>query len=439
MAPHRQDYGMQLRKLGGTATKNFGACLFALVAALSGCASRPVVDPPSPELRHRMDRVVLRVFADTKPSTHAADTLVVGAEEGSKYAAKNVAKAGAETGFGIMRVGCDPQWRELWFLACPVGLVAGAVVGVGTAVVGGAGAAVYGAAQAPTQDEIDTAVAALDKTLLEMKLADAFREQLISATHTHTGVRIIDDAPRRPAKGQEIEDRTFPIIVATKIDNFTISREGRLTPELSLEISVSTDLFDAPEAGRRYTRSWSFSTTLGDFYTLTDQGGARLRREIDAALKIMAVAVVEDIFLTVEPEPVETGTAAHGVVVNSYGSESPSTREWFREQKQKAACGDAEAQIMLGKAYAAIDPRVYGPWSRAAMIDGYQWLRRAEISGHNDAETTSDLGKLRNHLNSDEVAAAERRVRDWRPAACGAKPVSRTSPSAMAVITDDGS
>jgi len=433
---------MRSWKITDTAAKYVGAWLLAAAAALSGCASQPQVDPPPAELRQRMDRVVVRVFADTKPGTHAADELLVGAEEGAKYAAKSAAKAGAKTGLGIAAVGCHPEWIRaggiLWLLTCPVGLAAGAVVGVGTVVVGGAGGAIYGATQAPSQDEIDSAVAALDKTLLEMKLAAAFRDQFVSATRTHTGARIIEDWPRGATVGQKIDDRLFPIIVAVSIDSFTITREGRLTPELSLQMSVSAELFDAPEAGRRYTRGWSFSTTLGNFYSLTDQAGAGLRREIDAALKTMAIAVVEDIFLTMEAKPVHSGKTIDGAVVTTSGGGSTSTAQWFLEQKQKAACGDAVAQMALGKAYAAIDLRVYGGWGRATTIDGYYWLRRAETSGHGDAETVSSLAELRKQLKPDEVAEAERRVHEWRPAACGAKAASWPDPSVIVMTARDG-
>jgi len=99
------------------------ACLLALAAALAGCASRPVVEPPPADLGQRMDRVLLNVQTDAKPSTHTADQLVVGSEEGAKYAAKNAAAAGAMTGLGIAGVGCHPGWLSgagvLWLITCP--------------------------------------------------------------------------------------------------------------------------------------------------------------------------------------------------------------------------------------------------------------------------------------------------------------------------------
>lgn len=407
--------------------RNLGACLLALAMALGGCASRPMADPPSGELRQRMDQVVVRVFVEAKPRVDAADTLLVGAEAGAEYAAKNVAKAGAKTGLGIAYVGCHPEWLRggaLWLITCPAGLVAGAAVGVGTAVVGGAGGAVYGAAQAPTRDEIDKAASTLDKALIDLKLANAFREQFISATQTHTGVRIIADHPPDPAMRRRSDERLFPVIVAARIDHFRIIREGRLTPDLSLEISVSADLFDAPEAGRRYTRSWSFLATLGNFYTLTEEGGAGLLREIDAALGTMAVAIVEDIFLSTDPAPIHSGKPAAGTVVTLSAAAIASTQEWFTEQKQKARCGDAVAQNALGEAYAAIEPRVYGWRARAARIDGYHWLRLAEISGHGDSQTASRLAELGKHLGPEEMAEADRRVQEWQAADCGAKRAS---------------
>ena len=397
-------------------------CLLALATALAGCAARPVVEPPPADLRQRMDRVVLNVHTDAKPSTHTVDQLVVGSEEGAKYAAKNVATAGAKTGLGIAGVGCHPEWLRgagvLWLVTCPLGLAAGAVVGVATAVVGGTGAAIYGAAQAGTQEEIDNAMATLDRTLLNMKLANAFRERLLSATRANTGTKVIDAAPRDATMSREAHDRLSPVIVALKIDSFTVIRAGRLTPDLSVEIGISAELFDAPEGGLRYRRSWSFSETLGNLYTLTDKDGAGLRKEIDAALGVVALTVVDDIFLGAEAKAIPSGRLPRGEVVTVSGGEWPSTREWFREERRKADCGDGTAQAALGRAYATIDSRPYGVWGRPAMIDGYRWLRQAEASGHGDSETTSLLVALRKNLDPDEIAIAERRVNEWRPAQC---------------------
>ncbi len=423
---------MRLATLGGTAAQKLGACLFALATALAGCASRPLVDPPSPELRQRMDRVIMRVFAESKPGAHAVDELLVGAEDGASYAAKNVATAGAKTGLYIFAGSCHPGWGVLWFLTCPYGAAAGLAVGVGTAMVGGAGGAVYGAMQARTQDEIDTAVATLDKALSDMRLGADFLDQIISATRKKTTARIIDDERREGAAPPDFQDEIFPIIVLTKIDDFTIVREGRLTPSLSLRVSVSADLFDAPEAGRRYTRSWSFSSTLGGFYAQTEQNGAGFRREINAALETLATAIVEDVFLSVESVPPNSGRAIEGTVVTLIGGESPSTLEWFREQKQKADCGDVEAQAALGKAYAAIEPRIYGRRARLALIEGYHWLRRAEMSGHGDTETASYLAKLRKHLEPGDIEETERRAEEWLPANCGPKSTSTASSGGLA-------
>jgi len=404
------------------AMRNQVVCLLALATALGGCASRPVVEPPSADLRQRMDRVVLNVNTDAKPSTYTADQLVVGSEEGAKYAAKNVATAGAKTGLGIAGVGCHPEWLRgagvLWLVTCPIGLAAGAVVGVTTAVVGGTGAAIYGAAQAGTQEEIDNAMATLDKTLLNMKLTSAFRERLLSATRADTGTKVIDEAPAKAAISREADDRLFPVVVAFKIDSLTVTRAGRLTPDLSVEIGISAELFDAPEGGLRYRRSWSFSETLGNLYTLTEKDGAGLQKEIDAALGVIALTVVDDIFLSSEAKAIPSGRLSRGEVVTISGGESPSTREWFHEERRKADCGDGMAQAALGKAYAAIDSRPYGAWGRPAMIDGYRWLRQAEVSGHGDSETTSLLAALRKNLDPDEIAIAERRVNEWRPAQC---------------------
>jgi hypothetical protein len=379
-----------------------------------------MVDPPSAELRQRMDRVVLRAFSDIEPYSYAKDKLLVGAEESAGYAAKNVAATGAKAGAGVALVGCHPGWGILWPITCPAGLAGGAVVGVGTAVVGGAAGAAYGASQARSQAEIDAATATLDKSLVEMKAADVFRDHFVSAVHQNTRARIIEDDLRGTAARPLLDDPASPIIVAASVDTFNIAREGSMNPELSLHASISVDLFDTPEAGRRYTRGWILSSRLGGFYELTDKDGVGLRRTLSDALRKMAATIAEDLFVKMEsvPSRYDKKRAIDGEVYTLYGSHYASTREWFLDQKSKAGCGDNEAQVALGRAYAAIDPRIYGSSARSAAIHGYVWLQRARKSFRNGSDTTEQINELTKRLSPEQIAEADALAIDWQQERC---------------------
>ena len=311
-----------------------GACLSALALALVGCATNPIptVEPPSAALRARMkEGVVIRAVPTSSAGTFAKDPLLRGTGQSTGYAAKKGAKVGVQGGAAVAAVGCNPAWAGLWLITCPVGLAAGVVVGVGGAAVGGVAGAAYGAAKAHTKEQVDAATAALDASLREMKPDQALREELVAATRHKTAVTVRDDMTPGNAEGMRRSDDLFPIIVALRVDEFMVVRRGALTPELSLQLQASATLYDAPETGRRYERSWAFDTRLGDFYELTDHGAAGLKRALDAALKVTAATMVNDLFLSSLDEPVPTSGAPRGKVVTVSGGELQSTEGWFRE------------------------------------------------------------------------------------------------------------
>lgn len=398
-----------------------GTCLSALALALAGCATNPIptVGPPSAALRARMEEgVVIRAVPTGPAGTFAKDPLLRGTGQSAGYAAKKGAKVGVRGGTAVAAVGCNPAWAGLWIITCPVGLAAGVVVGVGGAAVGGVTGAAYGAAKAHTKEQVDAATAALDASLGEMKPVQALREELVTATRHETAVAVRDDMTPGNAEGMRRSDGLFPIIVALRVDEFMLVRRGALTPELWLQLRTSAMLYDAPEVGRRYERSWVFDTRLGDFYELTDHGAAGLKRAIDAALKVTAATMVNDLFLSTLNEPVPTGGAPRGKVVTIAGGELESTEGWFRENESAAACGELDAQIALGEAYAAVDPKVYGASAQAEELKGYVWLRRAELSGRVDEGAEKTLARLKQRLPSDRVERAERLAQAWHPEQC---------------------
>lgn len=397
-----------------------GACLAALALTLPGCATNPVttVEPPSAALRARMDEgVIVREIPSGTPATFAYDPLLKGGDESAGYAAKKGAKAGVKSGVAIAGVGCHPEWAELWIITCPVGLAAGAMVGVGGAVVGGAAGAAYGAAKSHSKEQAEAAVAALDASMREMRPGQLLRDKVVATAREQARAKILDHVPFDGATGTKT-GAGYPIVVALRVDEFMVVRHGALTPELSLQLQTSAALYGAPEAGRRYERSWALDTRLGDFYQLTGHGAAGLKRAIDAALKATAATMVNDLFLSTLDEPVPGGSAPRGKIVTVTGGELASTAGWFRENERAAACGDGDAQIALGEAFAAVDPAVYGTMARAEELKGYTWLRRAELSGYADEGAEKTLARLRQRLPADRVEQAERLAQTWQPEQC---------------------
>lgn len=408
------------------------ACLIALALALAGCATNsiPTVKPPSAALRARMEEgVIVRAVPVGPAGTFARDPLLKGSGQSAGYAAKKGAKVGVQGGAAVAAVGCNPGWTGLWIITCPVGIAAGVVVGVAGAAVGGVTGAAYGAANAHSKEQAGAAMAALDASLKEMKPGQALREQVIAATRHETTVTVRDDMTPGNAEEMKRGDDSFPIIVALQVDEFMVVRRGALTPELSLQLQTSAALYDAPEAGRRYERSWAFDTKLGDFYALTDHGAAGLKRAIDAALKVTAATMVNDLFLSTLDEPVATGSGPKGKVGTVSGGELASTADWFRENESAANCGEVDAQIALGKAYAAVDPKVYGASAQAEELKGYLWLRRAELSGRVDEGAGKTLARLRQRLPADRVEQAERLAQTWQPEQCRLRLGSRAGAS----------
>jgi hypothetical protein len=105
-------------------------------------------------------------------------------------------------------------------------------------------------------------------------------------------------------------------------------------------------------------------------------------------------------------------------VVTVSGGELASTAGWFRESERAAACGDGDAQIALGEAFAAVDPAVYGATANAEELKGYVWLRRAELSGRVDERAERTLARLRQRLPPDRIEQAERLAQAWHPEQC---------------------
>lgn len=283
-----------------------GACLVALALTLPGCATHTAPtrtvdpEPPSARLRARMQEgVIVGVVPVAPAGSSARDRFLRGRGESAGYAAKKFAKVGAAPGAKFAADECNvAKTGLLWFITCPVGLVGGAAMGVSGAVVGGVTGAAYGATTAHSKEQADAALAALDALLKEIEPGQAVREKFVAATRYRTRVMVRDDPTSDEVKRAKRGDGPSPVIMTLQVDEFVVVRHGALTPELSLRLRISAALHDAPEAGGDYVRSWAFDTKLGDFYALTDHGGARLRRAIDTVLRTAAETMVKDLFVS---------------------------------------------------------------------------------------------------------------------------------------------
>jgi len=416
---------------GNINIKNLAIHLLALVMLVSGCSSKPAFNPPYKELSQRLDRVVLRVFTDTGIRIHSDEEMLVGSAEGAEYAAEKSVRTAGSAGGHIALTGCNPQFGVAWVFTCPIGIVAGTAVAVGGSLVGIVGGGVYGATQALSEEEIYSAAIELKKTkeLFDRKLAGTFRGQLVSAVKAHTEVRLVDNDTADTAMRESYDEDDLPVILAVSITGFKIIQTGRLEPDLSLQIYVSADFYTVPEAGILYTRKWSYLTPIGDFYNLTENEGAGLKQGIETALETVANAVVKDLLPVTASDAenngdtnwyaeIEDGEEIKPEVETVFSKEPVPRKGWYRDQKKKADCGDVDVQILLGRAYAAIDLRIFGWRGRDELIDGYYWLRVAQLSGRDDKEIVLYINEIKKNLKAEEMIKAEHRAQEWRPANC---------------------
>ena len=405
----------------------FGLIVFGVI--VSGCAAQPVIDPPQDELVQRMDRIILHVDADTGLEFKPMDEILVGAGESAAYASGKVAAGGARLGGSFIVMGCIGGIGTGigWIVFCPAGLATGAAVGVGSVLVGAPVAAVIGAGMSHDQDEIDSSRAVIDQTenTIERRLSDAFRERLLVAVKSIVYTRVID----RDSVGQETlkaaDDESLPIIILVKIENFDLVRDGRLSPDIVMLMDVSTEFYDVPEAGLLYTHYWSYSVDLGDYFELTSEDGSVLVDAIRDGLSLVAEAVIKGIYQDDTPGSDQFDQVSVSKLRARPGAEFArrydSTQPWFDEHKQKAACGEVEAQIALGKAYADINTDIYGNRGRDALIAGYTWLSLAQLSSEDDIGVRGYLDKLKQQLEAKEIAQAEKRALQWQAVQCGGK------------------
>lgn len=414
-----------------TNIKKLAVYLLVPVMLMSGCSSKPAFSPPSKELGQRLDRVVLRVFTDTGIRILREEEMLVGSAEGAEYAAEKSVRAAGSAGGNIALTGCHPQFGAAWIFTCPIGLVAGAAVAVGGSLVGIVGGGVYGATQALSEEEINLAATELKKTkeLFDIKLAATFRSQLVSAVKTHTEVSLIDSDPAEVTMSESYDEDDLPVILAVSITGFKILQTGRLEPDLSLQIYVSAGFYSVPEAGTLYTRKWSYLTELGDFYDLTENDAAGLKQGINTALETVANAVVKDLLPVTGPETENNGNADWFTEIEDSEEVKPGVetvfskvpvprKGWYRDQKKKADCGDIDVQILLGRAYGAVDLRIFGWRGRDELIDGYFWLRVAQLSGRDDKEIVLYINEIKKNLEAEEITKAEDRAKEWRPTNC---------------------
>ena len=400
--------------------------LIVILLIISGCAAQPAIDPPQDELLQRMDRIILLVDADTGLEFMPMDEILVGAGNSAAYASGKVAAGGAQLGGSFAVMGCvgGIGTGVGWIFLCPAGLAVGAAVGVGSVLVGAPVAAVIGAGVSHDQSEIESSRAVIDQTenIIERKLSEAFRDRLLMAVKSIDYTHTIDRYADGPATSLNDDDESLPVIILVKIVNFDLVRNGRLNPDIAMLIQVSTEFYDVPEAGLLYTRYWSYSVDLGDYFELTRQDGSVLVDAIGEGLDLVAEAVIKDLYLVDTPDSDQYDQVSVSKLKFSQDAEHArrydSRKPWFAVHKQKAACGVVEAQIALGKAYADINSEVFGDRGRAALIDGYYWLSLARLSRDDDIGVREYLDKLNQQLEAEEILQAENRALQWQAVQC---------------------
>jgi hypothetical protein len=271
------------------AIRNRMSMVFLIVFA--GCVS-PVasIAPPAAELRARMDPVILGVFASSKPDWSSTESVITDpGERGASASAR-----GAKAGHAPMKVGCHWGWQYLWIITCPLGVG----IGVGTAVVGGLSGGIYGAATASTPEEMDSAQAAVDKALRETRFENRLRDHVASEIRSKSRVSVVEVESHEALRGRQGHDAVSGLVLELDISRFRLTRQGELSPDLWLDMAVEAHVHDSLQNPPLYMRQWGLKIKLGDYFGLTDKGAADLNVRLDAQLRRMAAAIVDDLFVT---------------------------------------------------------------------------------------------------------------------------------------------
>lgn len=414
------------------------ASALAMGVFLNACASGSGTDaapeeahrqvaPPSAALRQRMDRIVLHVDSEAglHPNPQAEETPGPGDDQASAAGkgAAGGAVVGAAFGLALIGVGCNGDWKEYVVITCPITLVAGIGTTVVGALIGGLGGAVVDVATsgpdaAPAGTTVDAVAGRSVASFLAPEPVPAFRTRLADAIKAKTSTRLAVLTPDGPALEHEAANARRPLVLLVRINDLRFVRTNGDAPELWLRIRLSAALYDDPDSERLDLRGWRYTTRLGELATLTGMDAAGLEPKINDAMAKMVTAVVEDLFLAegAEREVVDFYVAEK--IVPNGGSDPRASYAPFWNPGSKAECGDISAQRALGRRYAALDPRIYGPMAREKWVEAYKWLRLAENGGADDAAIHDGLDALRQKLLSGKIEAAEQEIAGWTPKQC---------------------
>jgi hypothetical protein len=376
-------------------------------SALAGCGATATIEPPAPALRQRMQAVALRVKAAAAPRWQATSEPVEGAAAGAGHGAAVGAAASAAVALSGCQSGNDAN-------TCAATLTLG-ILALPLAVVGGA---LYGAIRAGSAQEIAEAAANLEAAVGDLAPAADLRTHLLASLRRRVPiVSLVDDAEDAADAGPAGVPHPA-LILAIRVEEFALSRAGRIAPDLDLDFSVFAGLYDAPDVGLLYQRRWRYFVALGDYFRLTAERAVKLREALAAAIGKMADAVVDDLFVSSDIKPLATKRVA-GEVVTVSGGAVGARGDWHADEERRAACGDAEAQLALGRRHASVEVQVYGRRAAPALIEAYKWLRLSAAGGN--ATAAAELDALKARMTAEQIAAAERRASGWTQQACPAQ------------------
>ncbi len=253
--------------------------------AVAGCASEPLLPAPPIGLLDRLDPQAISVASDAH--VLALERPVSSAEAGASVGAGQAAGTSILGGFASCVMGP----------ACAIGVAAGVVLALPAAVVG----AGVGALRARSPEEVESARTDLLAVLGAQRPAAAMQQRM----------RDLAQAQWTPVERRDL--KTLPdMSLEIRFTDYDLRVFGKINPGLTVVMAVNGDLVARDTNRLLYRRLWRYESEERNFFELSADAGAPLRKEFDVGYDRLAQRIIDDLSAPEQSERTgegESGTA----------------------------------------------------------------------------------------------------------------------------------
>ena len=271
----------------------------ALVPLISGCET-PMAPPPSAALRQQLHDAAL-----VTPAA-AGKTGSVAVPAGS---------SGAAAGAGAAEMGAVALGAALAPCAAgPFGCALGLAVAAGAIVVTPV-AAVVGAMRAHGEDAVRAADANIRAALADAQPNAVLARELMTAAQQAASVQLLTT----PASGTADDGpgaHVMPagVTLTVSIVEVGFRSAGLIEPDVTMVMKATARISPVGGGSDLYERTWGYKGMERPYFDLAANNAAMLRAEIQTACRMMAQKIVEDLFVSTKPEPIEREPSESGRV-----------------------------------------------------------------------------------------------------------------------------